>query len=51
VSEQEQEQETAGAAAESRGGIRPDWDRTLPGAGLPQLPEPELHDPPAGGDG
>jgi hypothetical protein len=35
-------------ATEARGGIRPDWDRAMPGEELPPLPEPELHDPPDG---
>jgi hypothetical protein len=33
-------------AVESRGGEHPDWARTRPGEELPQLPDPELHDPP-----
>jgi hypothetical protein len=36
-------------ATEARGGIRPDWDGAQAGGELPQLPDPELHDPPAGG--
>lgn len=33
-------------AEEQRGGTRPDWDNARPGRELPQLPEPEQHDPP-----
>jgi hypothetical protein len=35
-------------ATEHRGGTRPDWDRARPGETLPELPDPELHDPPEG---
>ena len=51
----QQEQETAGRepgeVTESRGGIRPDWQAARPGGELPELPEPELHDPPEDSDG
>ena len=36
---------------ESRGGVRPDWDRARPGEPLPQQDDPELHDPPGNGGG
>lgn len=37
-------------ATENRGGTRPDWGRARPGETLPEKPDPELHDPPAGTD-
>lgn len=41
------EPEPAQPATEARGGLRPDWGSARPGEELGQLPDPELHDPPA----